>query len=174
MYDGSAGFDLPDALYLGRALEEANHLWFEEPMREARIGAYRRSGQELEIPLLVAEVTGGAHWTAADWIDSGCATHVRTSTTFKAGFTGALRVAHLAEAHHLRAKVHGGSLEHAHLCLALRNNTYYESLIRGNPVVREARVNEHGNIKISTHPGIGYETEWTHGPPWKAALERVE
>src|ERR687883_918446 len=34
MYDGSAGFDLPDALYLGHVLSEANYLWYEEPMRE--------------------------------------------------------------------------------------------------------------------------------------------
>ena len=173
MYDGSAGFDLPDALYLGRALEEANYLWYEEPMREFNIHAYRRLAQELEIPLLVAEVAGGAHWTVADWIDAGCATHVRTSTTFKAGFTGALRVAHLAEAYHLRAEVHGGSLEHAHLCMALRNNSYYESLVRTNPVVREARVNKDGFIKIPSHPGIGYEAEWERDTPWEEALEAV-
>src|SRR5579864_5833588 len=30
MYDGSAGFDLPDAIYLGHALAEADYLWYEE------------------------------------------------------------------------------------------------------------------------------------------------
>lgn len=174
MYDGSAGFDLPDALYLGRALEEAGYLWYEEPMREFSIHAYKRLGQELSIPLLVAEVAGGAHWTVADWIDSGCATYVRTSTNFKAGFTGALRVAHLAESYHLRAEVHGGSLEHAHLCMALGNNSYYESLVRTNPAVRESRVDSSGLIAVPSQPGIGYEAEWDGGvAPWERSLERA-
>src|SRR5262245_29505459 len=42
MYDGSAGFDLLDAIYLGRALSEAGYLWYEEPMREFSIEAYKR------------------------------------------------------------------------------------------------------------------------------------
>ena len=40
MYDGSAGFDLPDAMYVGRALTRAGYLWYEEPMREYSITAY--------------------------------------------------------------------------------------------------------------------------------------
>ncbi len=35
MYDGSAGFDLPDAVFLGHALADAGYLWYEEPMRES-------------------------------------------------------------------------------------------------------------------------------------------
>jgi L-alanine-DL-glutamate epimerase-like enolase superfamily enzyme len=41
MYDGSAGFDLADAVYVGHALAEAGYLWYEEPMREFSITAYR-------------------------------------------------------------------------------------------------------------------------------------
>ena len=37
MYDGSAGFDLPSAVYLGDALAEAGYRWYEEPMREFSI-----------------------------------------------------------------------------------------------------------------------------------------
>ena len=40
MYDGSAGFDLPDAIYLGNALHDAGFLWYEEPMREFSVNAY--------------------------------------------------------------------------------------------------------------------------------------
>src|SRR5437588_3914474 len=36
MYDGSAGFDLPDAIYVGHALAEAGYLWYEEPA-DARV-----------------------------------------------------------------------------------------------------------------------------------------
>src|SRR5919201_1468674 len=108
MYDGSAGFDLPDAVYVGHALAEAGYLWYEEPMREFSITAYRRLAEMVRIPLLVAETSDGAHMNVGDFIAAGCATFVRTSAGFKGGITGAMRIAHLADAFRLRAEVHGG------------------------------------------------------------------
>ena len=55
MYDGSAGFDLVDAIYVGRALAEAGFFWYEEPMREFNIDAYRRLRDKVDIPLLSGE-----------------------------------------------------------------------------------------------------------------------
>jgi L-alanine-DL-glutamate epimerase-like enolase superfamily enzyme len=166
MYDGSAGFDLPDAVYVGQALAEAGYLWYEEPMREFSITAYKRLAEMVRIPLLVAETSDGAHMNTADFIAAGCATYVRTSAGFKGGITGAMRIAHLADAFRLRAEVHGGGLVHAHLCMAIPNTTYYESLVMTNPVVREAAVDEQGLVPAPTAPGIGYETQW-ETPPWE-------
>jgi L-alanine-DL-glutamate epimerase-like enolase superfamily enzyme len=164
MYDGSAGFDLSDATYLGKALEEADFLWYEEPMREFNIHAYRQLAKRVRVPLLVAETSDGAHMNVADYIVSGCATSVRTSAHYKGGVTGALRVAHLAEAFGLRAEIHGGDLLHAHLCMAIPNTTYYESFIPTMPVTREARVDAAGLVHAPTAPGIGFESEWETAP----------
>jgi len=171
MYDGSAGFDLADAIYLGKALEEANYLWYEEPMREFSITAYRQLSRNVRVPLLVAETSDGAHMNTADFIASGCATFVRTSHALKGGVTGAMRIAHLADAFRLRAEVHGSDIINAHLCMAIPNTTYYESLVRTNPVVREARVDSSGLIHAPTAPGIGYEESWKQ-LPWEV-LEQV-
>jgi L-alanine-DL-glutamate epimerase-like enolase superfamily enzyme len=160
MYDGSAGFDLPDALYLGHALAEAGYLWYEEPMREFSITAYKRLADAVRVPLLVAETSDGAHMNTADFIAAGCAAFVRTSAEFKGGVTGAMRIAHLADAFRLRAEVHGGGVVHTHLCMAIPNTTYYESLVMTNPVVREAAVDEHGLIHAPEGPGFGYEAEY--------------
>ncbi|MEY9906275.1 L-alanine-DL-glutamate epimerase-like enolase superfamily enzyme [Catenulispora sp. MAP12-49] len=158
MYDGSAGFDLADAVYLGRALSEAGYLWYEEPMREFSITAYRRLAERVDIPLLVAETSDGAHWNVADFIAAGTATHVRTSDKFKGGITGAMRIAHLADSFQLRAEVHGSGLASAHLCMAIPNTTYYESLVYTNPVVREPLVGPDGLVRAPSAPGIGWET----------------
>src|SRR5262245_39312905 len=71
MYDGSAGFDLVEAIYLGRALDEADYLWYEEPMREFSIQAYKRLGDALTIPLLSGETSDGCHYNIADFIAAG-------------------------------------------------------------------------------------------------------
>ena len=171
MYDGSAGFDLADAICVGRALEEANYLWYEEPMREFSITAYKQLSQNVRVPLLVAETSDGAHMNTADFIASGCATFVRTGHQLKGGVTGAMRIAHLADSFCLRAEVHGSDIINTHLCMAIPNTTYYESLVRTNPVVREARVDVNGLVHAPTGVGVGFEDAWEHDP-WKV-VDRV-
>lgn len=159
MYDGSAGFDLADAVYVGRALAEAGYTWYEEPMREFSVTAYRWLSERVSIPLLVAETSDGAHMNAADFIAAGTAGYVRTSAQYKGGVTGALRIAHLADSFQLRAEVHGSGVVNAHLCMAIPNTSYYESLVYSNPVVREAAVSADGMLHAPTAPGIGYGEE---------------
>jgi L-alanine-DL-glutamate epimerase-like enolase superfamily enzyme len=155
MYDGSAGFDLPDAIYLGRALAGADYLWYEEPMREFSISAYGRLAKTVEVPLLVAETSDGAHMNSADFIAAGAATYgVRAGTTLRGGITGAMRTAHLADAYRLRAEVHGSDIPNHHLCMAISNTTYYESLVTANPVKREKAVDGSGLVHAPSGPGI--------------------
>jgi L-alanine-DL-glutamate epimerase-like enolase superfamily enzyme len=166
MYDGSAGFDLLDAIYLGKVLSEAGYLWYEEPMREFSVTAYKRLAEQVDVPLLVAETSDGAHMNAADFIASGCATAVRTGTDLRAGLTGALRIAHLADSYLLRAEVHGGGLPNTHLCMSIPNTTYYECLVDSNPARRSPEVDASGLVYAPTGPGIGYEQVWARsGPP---------
>ena len=67
MYDGSAGFDLADAIYVGRACAEADYLWYEEPMREFNIHQYARLAERVDVPLLVAETADGALVAEGVW-----------------------------------------------------------------------------------------------------------
>jgi L-alanine-DL-glutamate epimerase-like enolase superfamily enzyme len=174
MYDGSAGFDLPDALYVGRALSEANYLWYEEPMREFSISAYSRLAASVDVPLLVAETSDGAHMNSADFISSGAATFgVRASTTLRGGITGAMRTAHLADAYRLRAEVHGSDIPNHHLCMAISNTTYYESLVTSNPVVRERSVDASGLVHAPTAPGIALPAGLDYPKALHAYVEEV-
>jgi L-alanine-DL-glutamate epimerase-like enolase superfamily enzyme len=157
MYDGSAGFDLLDAIYVGRALGEAGFLWYEEPMREFNIDAYRRLRNKVDIPLLSGETSDGAHYNIADFIANDACDLVRTSTHYKGGVTGALRIAHLAESFNMRAEVHGGGLPNLHLACAIPNTTYYESLVTTNPVIVEAGIGRDGCISPPNVPGIGWD-----------------
>lgn len=157
MYDGSAGFDPYDALYLGHALEDAGYYWYEEPLREFNIYQYRQLCQSLDIPILAAETSDGCHYSAADFIAFGAADMIRTSMHYKGGVTGALRIAHLADSFQMRAEVHGGGLLHAHLCMAIPNTTFYEALITGLPVENDPLV-VNGIVHAPTQPGVGFET----------------
>jgi L-alanine-DL-glutamate epimerase-like enolase superfamily enzyme len=155
MYDGSAGFDLPDAIYLGKALTAAGFLWYEEPMREFSVTAYARLARAVDIPLLVAETSDGAHMNSADFIAAGAATFgVRTSASMRGGITGSMRTAHVAEAFRVRAEVLGDEIPSQHLSMAIPNTTYYESLITSNVVQKKPEIDSEGFVHAPTGPGI--------------------
>ncbi len=156
MYDGSAGFDLPDAVFLGHALADAGYLWYEEPMREFSITAYAQLARMVRVPLLVAETSDGAHMNTADFIRAGAATFgVRTDTSLRGGLTGSLRIAHLADAFRVRTEVHGMDIPDRHLCMAISNTTYYESLVTSLPVRRDPAVGPDGMLRAPTGAGAG-------------------
>ena len=174
MYDGSAGFDLPDAVHLGRALAEAGYLWYEEPMSEFSISAYRQLASAVDIPLLVAETSDGVHMNSGDFIKAGAATFgVRASTTLRGGITGAMRTAHLADAYRLRAEVHGSDIPNQHLCMAISNTTYYESLVTSRTVVRERYVDAAGLVHAPRDPGIALPAHLDYGPALRQFAERT-
>ncbi|MFI1093218.1 enolase C-terminal domain-like protein [Streptomyces sp. NPDC020917] len=168
MYDGSAGFDLPDAVYVGHALAEADYLWYEEPIREYSITSYEWLAERVSVPLNVAETVPGAHLSSADYVASGCASYLRTSSGLRGGITGAMRIAHLADAFRLRAEVHGSGIAARHLCMAIPNTTYYESLVTSNRVCREWGIDGSGNVAAPTEPGIGLAP----GPDYPTDLEQ--
>jgi L-alanine-DL-glutamate epimerase-like enolase superfamily enzyme len=155
MYDGSAGFDLPDSIYLGRALSDAGFLWYEEPMREFSVNAYRQLARSVDIPLLVAETSDGAHMNSADFIAAGAATYgVRAGTQMRGGITGCMRTAHLADAFRIRAEVHGPEITSRHLCMAIPNTTYFESLVTSTTVTKKPEIDLEGFVHAPTGPGI--------------------
>ena len=61
-----------------------------------------------------------------------------------------MRIAHLADSFRLRAEVHGPTEPAVHLCMAIPNCTYYESLVTSNPVAREPRVGPDGLVHAPT------------------------
>jgi L-alanine-DL-glutamate epimerase-like enolase superfamily enzyme len=164
MYDGSAAFDLADAVYVGDALSDSGYLWYEEPIREFSITAYKWLAERVRVPLNVAETSDGAHMNTADFIASGCATFVRVSRELKGGFTGAMRIAHLADSFRLRAEPHGPTIYSRHLCMAIPNCTYYESLVTTNPARREAGISPSGMVAAPVGPGVGLQSGFEYPP----------
>ena len=167
MFDGSAGWDYVDALKVGVALQDEGFLWYEEPMREFHLGSYTKLCEKLTIPVLAAETSDGAHWNMASWIEAGALDMTRVSSNFKGGFTGSMKIAHMAESFGMRAQVHGMGLENAQICAAISNNDYYEQLVMSPGQITELKdlgplsVID-GMLNVSDAPGIGYDIDWDY------------
>jgi L-alanine-DL-glutamate epimerase-like enolase superfamily enzyme len=165
MFDASGGWDYVTALRFGRVLENEGYLWYEEPMREFDLTSYRKLCDALDIPVLAAETADGCHWNAATWIDMGGLDMLRTNPWFKGGMTGALKIAHLAEAHGMRAQVHGMGHAQAQLCGAIPNNDYYEQLVVSSEQIDGLAglgplAIENGFLTVPDAPGLCLDPDW--------------
>jgi L-alanine-DL-glutamate epimerase-like enolase superfamily enzyme len=154
MYDATGGFDFYDALYVGKALEEADYYWYEEPMREYSIYAYNKLSEKLNVPLLVAESSPGSFFNSADFVHFGKGDIVRICVDLKGGITGSVKIAHMAEAFNLRAEVHRGGELSMQLIAAFRNTTFYEAIVWSNPINDNPEVDADGYVHVSKEPGI--------------------
>ena len=164
-FDASAGWDYTTSLWFGHVLEEVNYLWYEEPMREYDLPSYAELCRELDIAILGAETSEGVHWNAATWIQQRALDMVRTNVGSKAGFTGALKIAHLAESFGMRAQVHGMGWHNAQLCAAIPNNDYYEQLVISREQIEGLKNMGplsivDGYLTVPDEPGMGPRPDW--------------
>ena len=116
MLDASHWYSRTEALRLGKALQELDFYWFEEPMEEASISSYRWLAEQLDIPVIGPEVAWGKHMTRAEWISGGRLRHPAGRPGGCGGITPVLKTVHLAESFNMDCEIHGngsGSLTRA-------------------------------------------------------------
>jgi L-alanine-DL-glutamate epimerase-like enolase superfamily enzyme len=149
------------SLWFGRVLEEANFLWYEEPMREYDLTSYSELCTALDIPILGAETCEGAHWNVSTWIQQRALDMVRISRR-KGGYTGAIKIAHMAESFGMRAQVHGTDVQ---LSAAVPNNDYVEVLVINSEQIKGLKDQGRrsvidGYMYASDDPGLGPRPDW--------------
>ncbi|RME65747.1 MAG: hypothetical protein D6790_01390 [Caldilineae bacterium] len=164
-----AHYSYADALRVGRALEELDFRWLEEPLPDARQGELQRLAAALDIPLLAGETLMNDVDLSARWLISGATDLLRANA--RHGVTNVLKLAHLAEMHGTTIELNGPGglfgLVHAHLSVALRNNSYYEYFPGGtrDEIGRQIGllnppVPSHGVIRPPDAPGWGAAWDW--------------
>lgn len=169
MTDPVADYSLEEAIRIGRDLEQLNYHWFEEPFRDFELQKYARLCAALDIPIAATETTRGGPWGVAQAIALGAADIVRADVSWKAGVTGTLKIAHLAEAHGLRCEVHCTTMgfmdvANLHVSCAIRNCEFFELLVPEEPFRFPMKdpypIDAAGQAHVPRKPGIGVELDW--------------
>ncbi|MBI4219202.1 MAG: hypothetical protein HY682_03585 [Chloroflexi bacterium] len=128
MHDPVGIYSYEQAVKVGRALEELDYRWFEEPLPERFHNKLRQLCDALDIPVLATEMLMNDVDLCAQWLISGATDLVRVNA--RHGTTAALKLAHLAELHGTNVELNGPGglfgLVHAHLLCSIANTTYYE------------------------------------------------
>lgn len=163
-----------DALYVGRACDDAEFFWYEDPFRDGGYSrhVHRKLRQLLRTPLLMGEHVRGLE-AKADTITAEATDYVRANPTLDMGITGVMKIAHLAESHGLDVELHGAGPAHRHCMAAIRNTNFYELALCapkiGNPKPpvyscgysdEPEAVDKDGCFPVPTGPGLGVTYDW--------------
>jgi L-alanine-DL-glutamate epimerase-like enolase superfamily enzyme len=163
-----------DTLKVGRACDEAQFLWYEDPMKDGGISeqAYRKLRQLIRTPILIGEHTRGfeAH---TDLLVAEATDFVHADPNYDMGITGVMKIAHACEGFGVDVQCHAPGPAQRACMAAIRNTNYYEMGLV-HPKVRNARapiyaddyqdgldaVDKNGHVPIPTGPGLGVTYDW--------------
>jgi L-alanine-DL-glutamate epimerase-like enolase superfamily enzyme len=177
-----------DALYVGRACDEGNYFWYEDPFRDGGVSAFahRKLRGMIKTPLLQTEHVRGIE-PKADFVLAGGTDFLRVDPEYDMGITGSLKIAHLAEALGLDVEIHACGPAHRHLMSALRNSNYYEVALVGPdcpnamaPVYACGYTDQldcvaaDGTVGVPTGPGLGVTYDWDYIDANRTALHVFE
>ncbi len=169
MSDPVAGYNQQQALRVGRALEELNFYWLEEPLSDYDIYGYQELCRSLEISIAGVESSPGGLFGTTQYIVNRAVDIVRSDVSWKGGVTGLMKTAALCEAFGLNCEVHTTTnalldLANLHVSCAIRNCEYFEILIPQDPfafgVLNPIRIDERGHVSPPQGAGLGAELDW--------------
>ena len=168
MLDMNAAYDLDGCIAFARAVEPHEVFWLEEPLHwYLQPADFARLAAATPIPLAHGE-RELTRFTVRDFIASGAIRYVQFDSTRHAGFTEALRVAHLAEQHGVQIAPHTVPELHAHLVAAFpRCGFGVESHgdAARDPVsfglYKERAQVRASHVHLNDRPGFGIEIDWS-------------
>jgi L-alanine-DL-glutamate epimerase-like enolase superfamily enzyme len=169
MLDSSWLYTFPEALRVGRAIEELGFHWFEDPLPEEDIYNYVKLRQKLEIPLMATESSPGAFHAYQTWIMNQATDYLRGDVAVKGGITACIKTAHLAEAFRMTYEIHHGgnslnNIANLHVMCAIPNSELFEVILPDEvqkfAVIDDLQVGPDGMVHVPQKPGLGVEIDF--------------
>lgn len=169
MLDSMWSYGYADAVRVGRAIEELDYFWYEDPLVEEDMYNYIKLRNKLDIPIMSTEYAPGRLYGMAQWVQHMATDILRGDVAVTGGITPLIKIAHLAEAFKMKFEVHHGgnslnNVANLHVTMAITNCDYYEvfpcSGANKYALVEDIEVDDQGLVYAPEKPGLGYEIDW--------------
>jgi L-alanine-DL-glutamate epimerase-like enolase superfamily enzyme len=169
MLDSMWSYGYADAVRVGRAIEELDYFWYEDPLVEEDMYNYIKLRSKLDIPIMSTEYAPGRLYGMAQWVQHMATDILRGDVAVTGGITPLIKIAHLAEAFKMKFEVHHGgnslnNVANLHVTMAITNCDYYEvfpcSGANKYALVEDIEVDDQGLVYAPENPGLGYEIDW--------------
>ncbi|WP_033440618.1 L-talarate/galactarate dehydratase [Saccharothrix sp. NRRL B-16314] len=171
MVDANQQWDRPTAARVGRALEEFGLVWIEEPL-----DAHDAEGHaELARSLTTAVASGEMLTSVAEHyelIRLGAVDVLQPDAPRVGGITQFLKLATLADHHHLQLAPHFAMEIHVHLAAAYPREPWVEHFDWLHPLFNERLETSGGRMHLSTRPGLGI-TLSDQARAWTVATDTI-
>lgn len=164
-----------EALKVGRACDEAEFLWFEDPFKDGGQSAFahRKLRELIKTPIMLGEHVRGME-LHVDQALAGGTDFIRPDADYDGGITGVMKLAHAAEGLGLDCEIHAPGAAHRHCIAAIRNTNYYELGLVAPGVEDTSRfcpiftdyndaitaIDSDGCVPVPTGPGLGVTINW--------------
>jgi L-alanine-DL-glutamate epimerase-like enolase superfamily enzyme len=169
MLDSMWSYGYEDAVRVGRAIQDLNFYWYEDPLAEDDLYGYTKLKNQLHIPILATEHLPGGLYAYTEWIRQQATDMLRGDVALKGGITPLVKIAHLAEAFRMKCEIHHGgnslnNVANLHVTMAIPNCDYFEVLqpdaAQKHGLIEDVEVDSHGLVHAPTRPGLGYDIDW--------------
>ncbi|NEA25025.1 L-talarate/galactarate dehydratase [Actinomadura bangladeshensis] len=172
MVDANQQWDRPAAQRMGRALEAFDLTWIEEPLDAHDAEGHAALAAALDTPIATGEMlTSVAEHCAL--IDRRAADIIQPDAPRIGGITNFLRLAALADHHHLQMAPHFAMEIHLHLAAAYPSEPWVEHFDWLDPLFNERLVIEDGRMHVPARPGLGI-TLTEQARAWTTAHVRID
>ena len=168
MLDSMWAYQYEDAMRVGRAIEDLNYYWYEDPLVEEDIYNYVKLHQKLDIPIMSTEYAPGRYYGMTSWITQYATDILRGDVAVTGGITPMVRLCHLAEGFNMKCEIHHGgnslnNVANLHITMAVPNCEFFEFFpCTGDNMyglVKDIDMTG-GVVYAPTEPGLGYEIDW--------------
>jgi L-alanine-DL-glutamate epimerase-like enolase superfamily enzyme len=154
MVDANQQWDRPTAERVGRALEEFNLVWIEEPLDAYDVEGHARLAAQLVTPIASGEMlTSVAEHMAL--INADAVDFIQPDAPRVGGITQFLKIATMAEQKYLKMAPHFAMEIHLHLAAAYAHDTWVEHFDWLDPLFNEHLEIRDGRMIVPNRPGIG-------------------
>ncbi|MGA9402681.1 enolase C-terminal domain-like protein [Haladaptatus sp.] len=165
-----------DALKVGRACDDEEFFWYEDPYRDGGISqyAYKKLRQQLDTPLLQTEHIRGLE-QHTDFLRNEATDFLRADPAYDGGITGAMKIARMAEGFGIDVEIHSPGPAQRHCMAGIRNSNYYEMALvhpecsNTTPPVYEGEyvddidaIDDEGSVPVPDGPGLGVKYDWDY------------
>ena len=168
MLDSMWMYQYEDAMRVGRAIEDLNFYWYEDPLVEEDIYNYVKLHQKLDIPIMSTEYAPGRYYGMTQWITQYATDILRGDVAVTGGITPMIRLCHLAEGFNMKCEVHHGgnslnNVANLHITMAVPNCEFFEFFpctgANMYGLVEDIDMSG-GVVHAPNEPGLGYQIDW--------------
>ena len=168
MLDSMWAYCYEDALRVGRAIEDLDFYWYEDPLAEEDIYSYVKLHEKLDIPIMSTEYAPGRFYGMTSWITQYATDILRGDVPVTGGITPLVRLCHMAEGFKMKCEIHHGgnslnNVANLHVTMAVPNCEFFEFFpctgANMYGLVEDIDMTG-GTVLAPTEPGLGYQIDW--------------